>query len=60
MFEFGGQRLSITMTFGVAGYRKGESLDTCITRADAALYHGKERGRNQVMAGNCNGLTLVS
>jgi diguanylate cyclase (GGDEF)-like protein len=60
MFEFGGQRLSITMTFGVAGYRKGETLDACIARADAALYHGKERGRNQVMVGNCNGLTLVS
>ncbi len=60
VFEFGEQRLSITMTFGLAGFRKGESLDTCIARADTALYHGKESGRNKVMIGNFRGLSLVN
>ena len=60
LFEFEGQRLSITMTFGVAVFRRGESLDTCIARADTALYHGKEGGRNKVMIGNYKGLSLVN
>ena len=60
LFEFGDQRLSITMTFGIASFRKGESLDACIARADTALYHGKEGGRNKVMIGNYKGLSLVN
>lgn len=60
LFEFEGKRLRITMTFGVAEHRKGESLEACIARADAALYHGKEHGRNKVMVGSFKGLTLVS
>ena len=60
LFEFEGKRLRITMTFGVAEHRKGESLEACIARADSALYHGKEHGRNKVMVGSFKGLTLVS
>ncbi|MEP1473100.1 MAG: diguanylate cyclase [Halieaceae bacterium] len=60
LFEFEGERLRITMTFGVAEHRAGESLEACIARADAALYHGKEHGRNKVMVGTFKGLTLVS
>ena len=60
LFEFEDRRLRITMTFGVAEHRKGESLEACIARADAALYHGKEHGRNKVMVGSYKGLTLVS
>ena len=59
LFEFGGERHRITMTFGVATYRKGETLDACIARADTALYRGKEGGRNRVMIGAYKGLTLV-
>jgi diguanylate cyclase (GGDEF)-like protein len=59
LFEFAGERHRITMTFGVAAYRKGESLDGCIARADTALYHGKKGGRNRVMIGRYKGLTLV-
>jgi diguanylate cyclase (GGDEF)-like protein len=47
-FEYEGKSLAVTMTLGVATYRKGETLDACIARADAALYRGKEGGRNQV------------
>jgi diguanylate cyclase (GGDEF)-like protein len=60
LFEYSGQRLSITMTFGIAEHRKGEALEACIARADTALYTGKERGRNKVMIGKYRGLTLVS
>ena len=59
-FEYEGNRLGITMTFGIAEHRKGEPLETCIARADTALYHGKERGRNKVMVGKYRGLTLVN
>ncbi|TDG12857.1 diguanylate cyclase [Seongchinamella unica] len=60
LFEFDNLRLSLTMTFGIAAFRKGESLDACIARADTALYHGKEGGRNKVMIGNYKGLSLVN
>ncbi len=60
LFEFGEQRLSITMTFGIASFRKGETLEACIARADTALYHGKENGRNKVMIGNYKGLSIVN
>ena len=60
IFEYGGERVSVTLTFGVATHRKGEKLDSCIARADTAMYHGKERGRNRVMIGSYKGLTLVN
>ena len=59
LFEFAGERHGITMTFGVARYRKGESLDSCVDRADNALYQGKEAGRNRVMVDAYRGLSLV-
>jgi len=58
-FEYGERSLSVTMTFGIATFRKGETLDSCIARADTAMYHGKERGRNRVMVGSYKGLSLI-
>ena len=55
-----GEGFTVTMTFGIAVHRKGESLDACIARADTALYTGKARGRNRVMIGRYRGLTLVN
>jgi diguanylate cyclase (GGDEF)-like protein len=59
-FEYMGEHLNITMTFGVASFLRGETLESCIARADTALYQGKERGRNRVMLGSYKGLSLIS
>jgi diguanylate cyclase (GGDEF)-like protein len=42
----GGQ---ITLSFGVAGLRDGESLDQLRARADDALYSAKQSGRDRVV-----------
>ncbi len=42
-YDFG-----ITMTFGVTAYLENEEIDRCIARADKALYHGKQNGKNRV------------
>jgi PleD family two-component response regulator len=41
--------LRVTMTFGIAVYRKGDSIDAVIKDADDALYRGKQQGRNRVI-----------
>lgn len=38
----------ITISFGVACYRAGDKRDDFLERADAALYHAKQSGRNCV------------
>lgn len=43
------QDLQVTCTLGVAQYRPGEALEALVSRADAAMYRGKEAGRNCVM-----------
>ena len=48
-FEYEDKRLAIALTFGVSAYRKGDSFDACVAQADAAMYRGKETGRNKVV-----------
>ncbi len=51
-FAVDGQHLRVTASFGVTLYRPGEPLDTCLKRADDALYTAKDQGRNQVVVAN--------
>lgn len=44
----GGKLGRITMSGGVAQYLPGESVESLIERADAALYSAKHNGRNQI------------
>ena len=39
---------TVTASFGVAEFSRGEGLDVLIRRADAALYGAKQEGRNKV------------
>ncbi|PWB41128.1 MAG: hypothetical protein C3F19_07230 [Rhodocyclales bacterium] len=46
--EFGGERLAVTISLGIAEVGEGiTSLDHLISRADACLYTAKREGRNR-------------
>lgn len=47
-FEIGGEAISITASFGVAGGEDGGDADQLLRAADAALYAAKRSGRNRV------------
>ncbi|PLW83603.1 hypothetical protein CWI75_04430 [Kineobactrum sediminis] len=42
----GQQRISITASFGIAEWQDDGSIEELMTRADAALYHAKDTGRD--------------
>lgn len=46
-FNFKGQPVSVTVSFGVAGLNPAESAEGLFSRADTALYRAKEEGRNR-------------
>ncbi|MFC4257544.1 GGDEF domain-containing protein [Marinobacter lacisalsi] len=43
-----GESLSITATLGVTEWRGNEEFEVCVSRADDALYLGKQNGRDRV------------
>jgi diguanylate cyclase len=43
------RKLPVTVTIGAAAYRRGETLEDLMRRADAALYRGKAAGRDCVI-----------
>lgn len=46
---YDGNEIKVTITIGLAFYEPGKSLDEFVKEADAKLYEGKEKGRNQVV-----------
>jgi len=44
-------KCDITISCGVSGFRKGDTLDSILARADAALYKAKNEGRNRIYRG---------
>lgn len=49
-FNFQGKPVQITFSAGVSAYRKGESAEQWLHRADEALYASKGAGRNKTTA----------
>ncbi len=49
-FESDDQPFHVTVTTGIALWTPEESFEACLERADRALYHGKESGRNRSVA----------
>ncbi len=49
-FEHGGQRLTVSMTFGATQARPTASVDALLSEADHALYRGKHAGKNCVVS----------
>jgi two-component system cell cycle response regulator len=49
-FDFGGKRVSITASFGIAGFcgREAPTFQALVQRADKALYEAKRNGGNHV------------
>ncbi len=45
-FHVRDERVSVTVSFGVAHWRAGDTPDTLFQRADSALYRAKQQGRN--------------
>jgi diguanylate cyclase (GGDEF)-like protein len=49
LYRFGDAGLGVTITIGLCAIAEGETLEALLRRADAALYAGKEAGRDRVM-----------
>jgi diguanylate cyclase len=50
-FHFKGERVTITISMGLATFRAGEHSDLVLKRADQALYRAKNAGRNRIELG---------
>ena len=51
--------LSFTCSFGVTGIEAGDDVHSILKRADVALYHAKETGRNKVVYYNDMGTANI-
>ena len=48
LFTFDGRDIPVTMSLGVAFFRKGMEPEQCIQLADQRLYYSRKNGRNRV------------
>jgi diguanylate cyclase (GGDEF)-like protein len=50
-FKYNNVNIPVTMTFGLSVYKEAsDDIESCIKRADQALYKGKHQGKNRVVA----------
>lgn len=49
-FLYQGNRIPITVSFGLTSIGQGDNIDSLFKRADEALYKAKNNGRNQIVA----------
>jgi diguanylate cyclase len=54
-FHFKGERVQVTVSCGVASFKKGYRIEQVFDATDAALYKAKEGGRNQCQLGELSG-----
>lgn len=48
-FHYHGERVVITISCGISGFREGDPLAQVFNRTDKALYQAKKNGRNQCL-----------
>ncbi len=57
----GDNRIHQTISLGVASFQNGDDIDAVVSRADAALYRAKHKGRNRVeVAGSGDAMPPVN
>ncbi len=54
VFQYNDKKFQLSMTFGFAVFRAEETIETCLKKADNALYQGKKSGRNKCIAARGN------
>lgn len=61
VFIHGELKINFTVSMGIAQWLQNETLDQCIKRADTALYHSKQTGRNKyTVAPHSGGIKQVA
>ena len=48
IFTFDGRNIPVTMSFGIADFKKGITVEQCIQLVDQRLYYSKNNGRNRI------------